>query len=325
MWKKLWFAALAACLPVAATAQSSDDEFRPLAQAGRSVALTALAQERLAKNPADDVALWYLGRHGSPNPRQPDEWLALAEQCVLRNPQSARCHNVLGHLYGAKAVSAGLSGGLKYASKVKQAYATAVELEPKRYEFRRDMNQFYLQAPGFVGGSVRKAVEASTDFASHSPAHSRLLLADVHIYKKEFERAEALIAGVAPGDDAALRADVDTTLRALGFALLNAGENSRAQTLFERQVAANSGIGMAHLGLGRAQLALNKADAAIASFERALHLDPSLPAQYRLGLAWQTRGDKAKALSAFRHYLAHHPQGAWAEEARRQIEGLERG
>jgi tetratricopeptide (TPR) repeat protein len=323
--RRCWSTALVVCLPLAATAQSIDGEFRPFVNTGRLVALTALAQERLTKDPADEVALWYLGRHGSPDTRRRDELLLLGEQCVQRNPQSSRCHNVLGHLYGAKAVAAGLSGGLKYAGKVKEAFAAAVELEPQRYEFRRDMNQFYLQAPAIVGGSVRKAAEASAEFRRHSPAHSSLLLADVHVYKKEFERAEALITGVAPGADDALRADVDLTLRALGFALLSAGEAGRAEKLFERQVAINGGMGMAHLGLGRAQLELKKIDAAVVSFERALALDPNLPVQYRLGLAFQARGERAKALSAFRLYLAKHPQGTSADEARRQIEVLERG
>jgi tetratricopeptide (TPR) repeat protein len=322
MNSKLLFAVWLAALPMVSAAQSTDAEFRPLVNAGRLPALIALANERLALAPADEVALWYLGRHGTPDARRREVLLAAGEQCVRSHPQSARCHNLLGHLYGAMAVSAGLTGGLKYAGKVRESFAEAVALEPSRYEFRRDLNQFYLLAPGIVGGSVRKAAESSADFARHSAAHSSLLLAEVHIYKKEFERAEALLASVSPGTDAHLRADLDLTLRSLGNAWLAAGQAERAEELFERQITPNGNVPSAYLGLGRAQLALQKVDAAMASLEKALSLDPALPAHYPLGLAYEAKGDKTKAMSALRLYLAKHPNGAWASEARNRLQAL---
>jgi tetratricopeptide (TPR) repeat protein len=318
-------AAVALCTPLATRAQSSDLDFRPLLNAGRLAAVSALAQERLAKSPSDDVALWYLGRLGAADARRREALLSQAERCVKDLPQSARCHNLLGHLYGAMAVSAGLTAGLKYAGKVKEAFETAANLEPGRYEFRRDMNQFFLQAPALVGGSVSNATRASLDFATHSAAHSNLLMADVHIYKKELARAESLLAGIAPGNDANLRADLDLTLRSLGSAWLAAGDATRAESLFERQVTLNPGVAGSHFGLGRALLALKKTERAIAALERAVTLDPNLPAHHALGLGYLAQGEKTKALVAFRTYLASHPNGIWAKDAREQMEALDRG
>jgi tetratricopeptide (TPR) repeat protein len=316
--------AVVAPAPFTTHAQSSDAEFRPLLNAGRIAAVVTLAQERVAKNALDDVAIWYLGRVSAQEASRRESLLAQTERCVKELPQSARCHNLLGHLYGAMAVSAGLTAGLKFAGKVKESFEAAATLEPSRYEFRRDMNQFYLQAPGIVGGSVRKATDASAEFAKHSAAHSSLLMADIHIYKKELAQAEALLASVAPGNDANLRADLDLTLRNLGNALLTAGEAARAERLFSSQVVANGGIAGAHFGLGRASLALKKIDRAITSLEKTISLDPNLPAHHPLGLAYLANGEKPKALAAFKYYLTNHPKGIWADEARKQIEVLER-
>lgn len=201
-------------------------------------------------------------------------------------------------------------------------FQKAVELDPKHFDMRRDLNQFYLQAPGIVGGSVRKAIQNSTDFAKVDPARAQLLRAEVHIYEKEFDKAEAILANIKPGADGDLADSLSGATSSLGFAMVNANEAAKAQKLFERQITTDASNANAHFGLGRSLLEQKQVDAAITSMERALQLDPKLTAHYRLGIAYQTKGDKPKAAAMYKQFLAYSAQGRAADDARKRLDEL---
>lgn len=301
---------------------STDAEFDALGRARQWAELESLARERLAGNPKDDVALWHLGRVVDREPRKRDELIALAEQCTKDLPQSARCQNLLGNLYGAVASTAGMAAGLKYASRIKTLYAKAVELDPKSLAYRRDLNQYYLHAPGLFGGSVSKAIQSSEALAKFDVGGGQVLRAEVHTYEEEFDQAEALLAAIKPGANLALADAVQSATTGLGLGLVEHHEAARAQKLFERQIAADPRDADAYFGLGRAQLEEKMLDASIASLQRALELDPRVRAHYRLGIAYQGKGDAVTALAMFRQFLAYSPQGRAADDARKRIDQL---
>lgn len=311
------------CAP--AFAQSTDAEFSALSKARKSVEMESLARDRISKNANDDIALWYLGRVVAGDAKKRDELIPRAEQCIKDLPQSARCHNLLGSLYGAAAMSAGVTAGIKYASRIKEMFVKAVELDPRHYPMRRDLNQFYLQAPGIAGGSVRKAIDNSNDFAKVDASRSQLLRADVHIYEKEYAKAEAILSALKSAGDSDLAEAIQAATTNLGLAMVNNGSPDKAQTLFERQIAVNPGNAAAHFGLGRALLEQKALDSAILSMERALQIDPKLTGHYRLGIAYQRKGDKAKARAAFEQFLAYSSQGRAADDARKRLDELRAG
>jgi len=312
-----------ACTPV--FAQSTDADFSALSKARKTVEMETLARERIGKNSKDDIALWYLGRVVAGDAKKRDELIPRVEQCIKDLPQSARCHNLLGSLYGSAATSAGMTAGLKYAGRIKDMFVKAVELDPKNFEMRRDLNQFYLVAPGLAGGSVRKAIENSNDFAKLDASRSQLLRAEVHIYEKEYAKAEAILLALKPSGDSDLAESVQAATSNLGFAMINNGAADKAQKLFERQIAVAPGRAAAHFGLGRALLEQKAFDPAIVSIERALQIDPKLNGHYRLGIAYQSKGDKAKAKVAFEQFLAYSTQGRAADDARKRLDELKAG
>ena len=92
-----------------------------------------------------------------------------------------------------------------------------------------------------------------------------------------------------------------------------------------RQIAVAPSSAAAHFGLGRALLAQKAFDPAIVSMERALQIDPTLNGHYRLGIAYQSKGDKAKAKVAFEQFLAYSSQGRAADDARKRLDELKAG
>lgn len=301
---------------------SEDADFAPLLHAGKTAEVESLARDRLTKDPKDDVALWQLGRLVSPDAKLRDELIARAEQCTRERPQSARCHSVLGHLYAALASSGSMSAGIKYAGRIKSSYVRAVELDPTTFAFRRDLNQYYLNAPGIVGGSVAKAIQASVDYSKVKPALGQVLRSEVHTYEEEFDEAESMLAAIEPGRDLEVADAVRAAFTDLGLALIGEDQAQRAQKLFERLVADNPGYANGHFGLGRALLAQQQFDLSIAALDRALELDPRVRAHYRLGIAYQGKGDTTKAVAMFRQFLSYSSGGRAADDARKRLDAL---
>lgn len=313
------FLALAAA---SAVAQSSPGDFSALLAARKLGEIEALARERTARNPRDDVAWWFMARVVGNDAKKRDELLPQLEKCVVELPESARCHHAAGTLYAALATSAGLSGGLKYAGRIKDSFVRAVELDGRHFEMRRDLIQFYLQAPGIAGGSVRRAVAQAEAFTAIDPMRGRLLRADVHAYEKEWDSAESLLAGVQTQGDAELAEQLQAARVTLGFALLNAKEAARARQAFDGVLAAAPGMALAHMGRGRALLDLQEVDAAINALERAVTLDAKVGAHYRLGMAYELKGERRKAAAAFEQFLAYRPAGPGSDDARKRLAAL---
>ena len=254
-----------------AFAQSIDADFAPLMKDRKFADVEKLALERIAASAKDDVAVWALANVSANDAAKREKAIVAAEACATAVPTSAKCHHALGRLYGSAAMSSGMMGGLKYASKIKDEFLRAVELEPKNFESRRDLNQFYLQAPGLAGGSVRRAIENCEAHGKLNAPQGQVLRAEVHIYEKEFDKAEALLTAVkAAGDDVA-RVQKQAWFN-LGLNMVGEKQAAKAETLFARLIAEDKNNAAFHFGLGRAQLENNAIDAAIASLENALKL-----------------------------------------------------
>jgi tetratricopeptide (TPR) repeat protein len=211
---------------------------------------------------------------------------------------------------------------MKYVGRIKDSFLKAVELSPKHFDMRRDLIQFYLQAPGIAGGSVRKARDQAAEFAALDPARGTLLRAEIHAYEEEYPKAEALLLGVKPGKDTELASDLHNSLTTLGFAYLQAKQFDKAQSLFERVVNEDKSRAFAHFGLGRALLERQQFDPAIAAFERALQINPKQTLHYRLGMAYLGKGDKAKAAAAFKQFISYQATGKQADESRKRLAEL---
>ena len=107
-----------------------------------------------------------------------------------------------------------------------------------------------------------------------------------------------------------------------GFATINEKQASKSQALFERQPAIDMINALMRFGLGRAQWENPAVDAAIASMGRALKIDRTQGADYRLGVAYRTKGDKPKAIAAFRQFPGCVTVGKSAEDAQQRLNAL---
>ena len=76
------------------------------------------------------------------------------------------------------------------ASKARQYFERAVELNPANEEALNDLFDYYLQAPGFLGGGYDKAVEVARRIRQINPAEYHFAEAQLAEKRKQYDTAE---------------------------------------------------------------------------------------------------------------------------------------
>jgi tetratricopeptide (TPR) repeat protein len=122
-----------------------------------------------------------------------DEWdrgINVCERATRLDPQKSLYHLWLGRIYGEKAARAGFLSAAGLAKKVRTSFERAVELDPKDWEARVDLAEFYLEAPSIVGGGQDKARAEADALLSFNPEMAHWVLARIAGKDKDFADAE---------------------------------------------------------------------------------------------------------------------------------------
>ena len=320
--------AAAALLLAAAAAPAQvfkDPALQALLTAERLSDLETTSSQRLATNPDDAQAVLGLAMAAmasNDGPRR-EATIRRAETCIKLNPQAAECHYALGTVLGVHAMGQGMVKMASSVGTVKAALQESLRLAPTWYPARSAVVEFYLQAPGLIGGSTAKAAEAAR--AAAKPEQARALEARVALEDERFDGALAGLYSVQPGADSALADDVQQWTARAGFGLLGKGEAAKAKSVFERLLREQPTQAVAAYGLGRSQLELGATAEATRLFEQAAKLKGAaqLPIDYRLGLALQAQGQTEPARAAYARFVAAgRGQGKSLDDARKRLAQL---
>ena len=83
-------------------------------------------------------------------------------KAIKQSPDDSRYHHWLAKAYGELAETSGWLKAMRCAENAKKSLERAVELDPKNVAALTDLMKYYRDAPGFLGGSDKKAEEIST-------------------------------------------------------------------------------------------------------------------------------------------------------------------
>jgi Flp pilus assembly protein TadD len=112
------------------------------------------------------------------------------ESALKENPRSSDAELWLGRAWGRRAENGGGPMAIIYASRTRQCFEKAVVLDPNNREAKNDLFDFYLNAPGFLGGGVDKAETAARGIAAERPAEYEFEEAQIAEKKNDFTGAE---------------------------------------------------------------------------------------------------------------------------------------
>jgi tetratricopeptide (TPR) repeat protein len=101
-----------------------------------------------------------------------DAGIPACEKAAELAPANGLYHLWLGRIYGEKADHISFFRAAGLAKKVHVEFERAVEFAPNSWEARTDLAEFYLEAPGIVGGSEDKARVQAEQIAQLNPAMS---------------------------------------------------------------------------------------------------------------------------------------------------------
>jgi Flp pilus assembly protein TadD len=274
--------------------------------------------EAYAKAHAKDARAWIALARARLQAGKAEAAIAAAERATRLAPNDGQAFRWLGNAYGQRVGQVGMLGKMSIAPKLRAAFERAVQLDGDLIEARFALVEFYLQAPGAVGGGVDKARAQAVQIGKRDVAQGQL--ADGRIAAHEERPADAAkhyaAALAARPADAKVRLAV-----AVGYQQLERWDD--ALRVLRAWAAEDPKATPALYQLGRtAALSGRGLDEGAAALEKYLalpraHDDPEPKhALFRLGQVHAHAGRKAQARQAFDKALALDPEFEAVEEAR---------
>jgi tetratricopeptide (TPR) repeat protein len=276
---KMFFVVLVQAMVISSLfAQDGLQQARDLITLNQPQEAKTILMNLLKSNPSDDQALFTLGRmylrlHNI------DSSIVLFEKAVSLKNDSANYHFWLGQGYGMKAMNSNFLKQAGLAKKIRKEYEKAVELNPRHFQARVQLAQYYLMAPSFMGGSNEKACEQINTVIPINQFLGRLLLAQyyVKVNKDSSAEKEYLFLMKLYGDSAQATHLHNT----YGYFLLQRKRAPEAVAVFEKQVALNPKSANAYDSLGDGYKAAGRLNEAVSAYRTALEIDPHLTVSKR--------------------------------------------
>ncbi|MFZ0959013.1 MAG: tetratricopeptide repeat protein, partial [Candidatus Sulfotelmatobacter sp.] len=146
-------------------------------------------QQQLARSPDDAASQNLLCRAYF----MLDDWdrgIPACERAVALDSTNALYHLWLGRIDGEKADRAGFLSAFVLARRVRTEFETAVELDPSNVAARTDLAEFYLEAPGIIGGGKDKARTQAEAIARTDPGAAHWVIGRLAERAKDEPAAE---------------------------------------------------------------------------------------------------------------------------------------
>lgn len=161
-----------------------------LLQQGKVDQASALLQQTLAQQPGDAWAHALLCRVYYAQDMA-DSAISECEKAVANAPNDSDTQMWLGRAYGLKASHANPLVAFGYARKVAGSFQRAVALDPSNFHAMNDLGEYYVNAPGIVGGGIDKAQDLASKMRSRFPAQSHRLSALIAEKRGDLATAES--------------------------------------------------------------------------------------------------------------------------------------
>jgi Flp pilus assembly protein TadD len=115
---------------------------------------------------------------------------AAFQRAFAMEPANSEYALWLGRSFGRRAETALPFMAPKYAAKARAYFEKAVALNPQNEEALNDLFDYYLEAPGFLGGGYDKAEQIAKRIGEFNPAQGHLAEAELADRRQQFDTVE---------------------------------------------------------------------------------------------------------------------------------------
>lgn len=308
-------ALLLAASIVPAVSARSVSEVQAMVEAKSPGALAAA--EALTQAEPKNGSAWTLLTRARMSAGQYAKAVEAGERATALAPNDAQAFLWLGNALGNRIGEVGMLSKMALASDLRDAFERAVKLDPSLVEARNALIEFYLQAPGAMGGGVDKAKAQATAIGKYDRVRS--LLAQARIAQHEKKPAQAMKAY----EEAYTLKPKDPQIR---MALIVGYQETKrwpdAYAAIKRWIANEPNANNAHYQLGRlAAVSGQYSGEGEAALRKYLGMprgkdDPAPKnAHYRLGQVLAQAGRKDEARAAYQTALKLDPKFKDAKDA----------
>ncbi|KAA3609770.1 MAG: tetratricopeptide repeat protein [Calditrichaeota bacterium] len=205
-----------------------------------------------------------------------DEAVDHCEESVELDDKNAEYHFWYGQVLGREVQEASVFRQPFLAPKVLEEFERTIELDPKHVGGRVGAAQYYLMAPGIMGGDNEKAEEYAKVLIDMEVSRGYLLLAQVYEAEDKIDKAEEVFAQY----DAAFNDSTDNPnfYNSYGYFLINQKKYDLAIEKFNRQVELNPKSANSYDSLGDGYRAAGRLEEALASYKKAVKINPNFEA-----------------------------------------------
>jgi tetratricopeptide (TPR) repeat protein len=313
-------AAAIGVVPNAVAGQNGDSTGVRLFEAGKFKEAKTVFEPAFKTNARDAAAAFYLGRIAMEE-RKNDRAADYFEAATKLDPQNSTYFLWLGRAYGREAQNANVLRQPGLAKKTRNAWERAIQLDADNLDARSDLSQYYVQAPGFLGGSTTKAFEQAEEIRKRNALRGYLELGALHEREKKLPEAEKAYLAAAKE-----KSDRHVGEYRLGLFYQNTGAFDKAFDVFESMIAANPSEFGALFQIGKTgAMSGQRLDRATVALEAYLQTtpgrnDPSLAAaHWRLGMVHEKRQDRQRAKAEYETALRLDPTFKPATESLKKL------
>ncbi|MBN1409018.1 MAG: tetratricopeptide repeat protein [Calditrichaceae bacterium] len=196
------------------------------------------------------------------------------EEAVELDEKNVMYHIRLGEAYGAKAQNSNMFKAVWLASKVKDQFERAYELDPNDLGAQTACASFYVQAPSMMGGDLDKAKKIIQQNPLAQNRMVKTIEIDIVLKEENYPLAQEKFAEF----DSTYNDSTDhySFYNRYGYFLINQKAYDKAIRAFTRQIELAPDEANPYDSLGDAYQAAGNIAAAIAQYKKALEIDPEM-------------------------------------------------
>ena len=146
-------------------------------------------QDYLKSHPNHSKSIEYIGDIAG-NQKQWNEAIEYYQKLKISFPKNANYWYKYGGALGMKAKESNKFKALGMIDEIEQSFLTAAKLESKHIETRFALVMLYLELPGIIGGSEKKAQKYADELMRISSVQGFLAQGYIDAYFKRFVKAE---------------------------------------------------------------------------------------------------------------------------------------